>query len=156
MVLDSVIYLFSLHNMFRPPGPDHVLATTGQSLTKPHRKWMWGLSQIIKISIFAEKVKVKALFDMRYLHNCFKKAAPRGEDYPSPPRPRAPPCRDISPPWAILHLLQFAGPGKHPARGGAWQHCSHCSHCNLCSHCYYYYYIVINREAPPPPPFGVT
>ena len=146
MVLDSVIYLFSLHNMFRPSNPDHVLAATGQSLTKPHRKWMWGLSQIIKITIIAEKVKVKALIDIRYLHNCFKKA---------PPRPRALPCRDISPPWAILHLLQFAGPGKHRARGGAWQHCSHCSHCNLCSHCYYYYYIVINREDLPPP-FGVT
>ena len=68
---------------------------------------MSGLSQIINITIFAEKVKEKALFDIRYLHNCFKKAAPRGEDYPSPPRPRAPPCRDISPPWAILHLLHL-------------------------------------------------
>ena len=41
-------------------------------------------------------MKVKALFDIRYLHNCFRMAAPRGDDSPSPPRPRAPPRRDVS------------------------------------------------------------
>ena len=43
---------------------------------------MWGLSQIIKISIFAEKVKVKALFDIRYLHNCLKRQPLGGKTIP--------------------------------------------------------------------------
>ena len=46
--------------MFRPSGPDHVLARTAKIQGKPNRKWMWGLSQI-KTNYMAEKVKVKAL-----------------------------------------------------------------------------------------------
>ena len=88
---DSVIYWnFLSHNMFRPSGPDHVLARTAKIQGKPHRKWMWGLSQI-KTNYMAEKVKVKALYT-RKLRHCFKKVAPQGRDCPSPPRPRAPPC----------------------------------------------------------------
>ena len=47
--------------MFRPSGPDHVLAKTATIQGKPHRKWMWGLSQI-KTNNMAEKVKVTALY----------------------------------------------------------------------------------------------
>ena len=87
---DSVIYWIFLHNMFRPSGPDHVLARTAKIQGKPHRKWMWGLSQI-KTNYMAEKVKVKALYT-RKLRHCFKKVALQGRDCPSPLRARAPPC----------------------------------------------------------------
>ena len=118
---DSVIYWsFLWHNMFRPSGPDHVLATTGQIWNKPHRKWMWGLGQT-KTKGSAEKVKVKALYK-RNLRYCFRKEAPQGLDCPSPPCPQAPPCRDQSPPLATVHLPLFPGPSGHHAHGGAWQH----------------------------------
>ena len=72
---DSVIFLIFLHNMFRPSGPDHVLARTAKIQGKPNRKWMWGLSQI-KTNYMAEKVKVKAL-NIRKLQHCFKKVLKR-------------------------------------------------------------------------------
>ena len=58
----------------------------------------------------------------------FKKVAPQGRDCPSPPRPRAPPCRDFSPPLQLLFILIFqdwagsvhmGAPGSTPGREDA-------------------------------------
>ena len=67
--------------MFRPSGPDHVLVKTATIQGKPHRKRMWGLSQI-KTNNMAEKVKVTALY-IRKLQHCFLKGEPlRGMTVP--------------------------------------------------------------------------
>ena len=113
----SGILNFFLHNMFRPSGPDHVLAKTATIQGKPHRKWMWGLSQI-KTNNMAEKVKVTALY-IRKLQHCFLKGEPlRGMTVP--------PLLVLEPLLAKISLFleppSFARAGQAPRKWGAWQH----------------------------------
>ena len=89
--------------MFWPSGPDHVLALTGKILGKPHRKWVKFVQ--IQILHMAKKVKVKGTINSKKLRDCFKWVAPPGHGCPSPPRPRAPPCRDFSPPRNVSTIL---------------------------------------------------
>ena len=93
--------------MFRPSGPDHVLALTGKILGKPHRKWVKFVQ--IQILHMAKKVKVKCTINSKKLRDCFKWVAPPGHGCPSPPRPRAPPCRDFSPPLQFCITFVFQG-----------------------------------------------
>ena len=62
------------------------------------------------------KVKVRGTIQQQISTKLFfKKVAPQGRDCPSPPRPRAPPCRDFSPPLQLHHHPHFPGLGRHRA-----------------------------------------
>ena len=122
--------------MFRPSGPDHVLALTGKIFDKPHWKWVRFVAnpnskcgQKVKVRV---KVKVRGTIQQQISTKLFfKKVAPQGRDCPSPPRPRAPPCRDFSPPVQLCIIFVFQGragsahmsaPGRTPGResGAGW------------------------------------